>query len=254
MPLVFTSTEHSIGSEPGLPPYPMVSVKEPILSDNQQAQLRVLVKARAPSSIAAPHATAADASQPQDDPNAIGWCPMCPGQVMPPLPPVAFTCPTCPEGETCGPCKAGETINPAATMYIALGAPASCPACPNGEPTKQDVQEQHNDDKNQLPADLGSADTLAKQNGENVTVHVKCVPASCISAACALAQARYAAVGTTTSRTATAGTSPRRTSRTPAMATARGALAPPPAAPPRARRRPPPPALRRAPKVCLVPL
>lgn len=168
---MFTSTEQST---PGQPPSPnAVADKEASLSPTQQAQLDELVKARALSSIATPRATATDALQLQADPNAVGWCAMCPGQVMPPLPPVAFTCPACPAGQTCGPCKAGDAIDPAATMYIALGAPASCPACPNGEPTKQDVQEQHVDDKKQLPADEGSASTLAQQNGKNVTVHIK---------------------------------------------------------------------------------
>jgi len=93
---------------------------------------------------------------------------------MPPLPPVAFTCPDCPKGTVCGPCAPGDAIAPDAETYIAVGAPASCPAtCPHGSPTKAQLAAVHGSDKRQLPVDLGNAAKLSRQNDRNVTVHVK---------------------------------------------------------------------------------
>ena len=102
----------------------------------------------------------------------MGWCPLCPGQVMPPLPDAQFTCPSCPHGLVCGPCAPGEPIPPNATAYVALGAPASCPACPNNSPTKAQVEVDHEFDKKQLPVDVDNAKKKAQQNGRNVTLHV----------------------------------------------------------------------------------
>ena len=91
---------------------------------------------------------------------------------MPPLPEAQFTCPSCPHGFVCGPCAAGEPVSPNATAYLALGAPASCPACPDNSPTKAQVEVDHQFDKKQLPVDVKHAKTKAQQNGHNVTLHV----------------------------------------------------------------------------------
>ena len=103
----------------------------------------------------------------------MGWCSLCPGQVMPPLPPVKFKCPKCPTDTVCGPCAPGDPIAPDATTYIALGAPASCPVCPDFSPDKAQMEVIHEDDVAQMPADMKNAHTLAHQNQHNVTVHVK---------------------------------------------------------------------------------
>ena len=58
-------------------------------------------------------------------------------------------------------------------MYIALGAPQSCPACPNGEPDKSVIVNEHDNDVQQIPSDMGDAATLAQQRHRNVTVHLK---------------------------------------------------------------------------------